>query len=698
MYRAVSVVSLILLIVTTAAACAADHYDVVVYGGTSGGVAAAVQVARMGKSVVLIEPTQHLGGLTSGGLGATDIGNKQAIGGIAREFYHRIWLHYQQPAAWKQETLADYRATRAKQHGAVDSDTMWTFEPHVADAVYQALIAEARVPVVFGQRLDLQAGVQKDGPRITAIVMESGRTFAGAMFIDASYEGDLMAKAGVSYHVGREANAEFGETLNGVQVANATHHQFVKAVDPYRTPGNPASGLLPGVQAGSPGAEGQGDRRVQSYNYRMCTSDVPENRRPWPQPADYDPLRFELLLRNFEAGDLRIPWNPVWMPNRKTDTNNNFAVSTDNLGMNYDYPDGDYAARDRIIRQHQSYQQGLMWTLANNPRVPAEVRQHFQRLSLAKDEFPDNDNWPRQLYVREARRMQSDYVMTEHHCVGRAVAPEPVGLAAYGMDSHNTQRYVDAAGHARNEGDVQVGGFSPYPIAYRAIVPKASECQNLLVPVCMSATHIAYGSIRMEPVFMVLGQSAATAAVLALQQQASDPQASVQQIDYPRLRRRLLADHQILAWTGPQRSAVRRVNPATLPGVVVDDADARFIGRWTASGAAPSYVGTGYSHDGNADKRGKQARFEARLPQPGRYEVRFAYTPNGNRAARVPVAIEAADGRHTVTVNEQEKPPLDGLFVSLGVFGFNSTAAVVVSCAGTSGYVVVDAVQFLPVK
>jgi len=672
------------------ASAAEERFDIVVYGGTSGGVAAAVQAARMGRSVVLIEPGRHLGGLSSGGLGATDIGNKQAIGGIAREFYQRIWKHYQQPAAWTRETREEYAAGRAKRHAAVDSDTMWTFEPHVAAAVFEALVAEARVPVVRGQRLNLAAGVQKEGARITALVMESGRVFRGGMFIDASYEGDLMAKAGVAYHVGREANAQYQETLNGVQLAHAKHHQFIQPVDPFVRPGDRTSGLLPGVHPGSPGAEGQGDHRVQAYNFRICTTDVPENRRAWPQPADYDPRRYELLLRNCEAGDPRVPWAPTWMPNRKTDTNNNFAISTDNIGMNYDYPDGDYATRERIFREHVSYQQGLLWTLANSPRVPPQIREHFQRLGLAKDEFVDSDNWPHQMYVREARRMKSDYVMTEHECTGRRLAPEPVGLAAYNMDSHHTQRYVDAQGHARNEGDVQVG-VSPYPIAYRSIVPAARQCTNLLVPVCMSSSHIAYGSIRMEPVFMVLGQSAATAAALAL-----DARVDVQQVDYPQLRARLLADRQILEWTGPKRRAVQKLDPQKLPGVVLDDVKADFQGEWLESQSAPLFLGDGYRHDGNADKAGKTVRFTVQLPRPGRYEVRLAYTPNANRAARVPVVVQTAQGPQTVVVNQTQPPPIDGLFASLGTFDFGATAVVSIDCKDTRGYVVVDGLQLLP--
>jgi hypothetical protein len=528
------------------AVCAAElPTDVVIYGGTSGGIAAAVQAARMNRSVVLIEPSRHLGGLTSGGLGATDIGNKKAIGGIAREFYQRIFRYYTQKDAWSQETFPQYRK-RAQGHW-VDADTMWGFEPRVAETVLRQMLAEAGVTPVLGERLDRKRGVCKQGARIASITMQSGRAFAGRMFIDATYEGDLMAAAGVEYTVGREPNAKYGETLNGVQTRQAKWHQFETPVDPYVTPGDPRSGLLPGVHEGGPGKEGEGDRRVQAYNFRMCLTDLPENRRPFPKPANYDPLRYELLLRYIEAGGktfFKGGGSP--MPNQKTDTNNDGPFSTDDIGANYEYPDGDEAARAKIIADHRDYQLGLMWTLANHPRVPAQVRKAVNRWGLAKDEFTDNDNWPHQIYVREARRMVSSYVMQEQNCRGKRVAEDPVGLAAYTMDSHNTQRYADAAGHARNEGDVEIGGFPPYAISYRSIVPKASQCTNLLVPVCLSASHIAYGSIRMEPVFMVLGQSSATAAAQAIKDNCS-----VQSVAYPQLRDRLVNDKQVLVFANP---------------------------------------------------------------------------------------------------------------------------------------------------
>lgn len=429
---------------------------------------------------------------------------------------------------------------------------MWTFEPGVALRIFENWVKRDAIEVVYGERLERPSGVSmtRSAPwRILSVRMESGRVFRGKMFIDATYEGDLMAAAKVGYTVGREANAQYGETLNGVQTAQAKYHQFADGVDPYVEKGKPASGLLPFLDPKGPGPEGSGDRRVQAYCYRMCLTDRPENRIPFSRPEGYDPQWYELLLRNFEAGERGMPWINSSMPNRKTDTNNRTGFSTDFIGQNYDYPDASYAEREKIAARHRLYQQGLMWTLANHPRVPAKIRDEVARWGLCRDEFTEGAGWQEQLYVREARRMVSDLVMTQHHCQGHRQAENPVGLAAYGMDSHNVQRYVDSQGRVRNEGDVEVGGFTPYPIGYRAIVPKKGECANLLVPVCLSASHIAYGSIRMEPVFMVLGQSAATAAALALQADVA-----VQDVDGAKLRERLLADGQILEWV-PARPA-----------------------------------------------------------------------------------------------------------------------------------------------
>ena len=683
------------LVATVVSRGATASYDLVVYGGTSSGIAAAVQAARMGKTAVLIESTQHLGGLTTGGLGATDIGNKAAIGGIAREFYGKIWEHYQQPASWTHQKRDEYVNRRGTANDS-NERTMWTFEPHVATQVYDAMLRDVRdkVTVVKGERLDLAKGVVKQGARIVRIVMESGRAFEGRMFIDATYEGDLLAKAGVKYHVGREANATYGETINGVQTGHSVSHQFTKQVDPYVKPGDPKSGVLPGINTAGPGEEFAGDSKVQAYNFRMCTTDVPENRRAWEKPANYDPQWFELALRNFEAGDLRVPWNPVSMPNRKTDTNNNFAISTDFIGQNWGYPEADYATRAKIWQAHVDWQQGLMWTLANNPRVPEKVRAEFQRLGLAKDEFTDNENWPHQLYVREARRMISDYVMTEKNCTRAEVVNDSVGMGAYNMDSHNIQRYITKEGFVRNEGDVQVR-VRPYPISFRSLRPKATECTSLLAPTCLSSSHIAFGSIRMEPVFMVLGQSSATAAVHAIEQGVD-----IQKIDPKKLQERLTKDGQVLDLISAEIAPRAMVSKAKLGGIVVDDAEAQRTGFDSISSAHSTYVETGYRHDGNGGKGEMTARFVPDLPRAGSYQVFVAYPWNANRASNVPVTIKHADGEAKVTLNETKKPAVQELLQPVGTFRFEKGRAgyVEISNAGTDGYVVIDAVQWVEAK
>jgi len=659
------------------AGCRGEEFDVVIYGGTCGGVTAAVQTVRMGKTVVLIEPTKHLGGLSSGGLGATDIGNKAAIGGISREFYTRLGKAYGAEEAWK-------------------------FEPHVAEKIFEEFIAENKIKVVRGERLDLKTGVKKEGARIVSITMESGKVFSGKMFIDATYEGDVMAKAGVSYAVGREANAQYKETLNGVQTKRATSHQFNKPVDPYVVPGDPKSGLIAGVQADGPGEEGAGDKRVQAYNYRMCMTKDEANKIPWPKPANYDEKRFELVLRNVEAGDLRVPINPVMMPKGKTDTNNNFAVSTDNIGMNYEYPDADYALREKIIKEHIDYQMGLMWTLANHPRVPESLRSTMAAWGLCKDEFTDNGGWPNQLYVREARRMVGAYVMTEHNCQGASVAEDSCGMGAYGMDSHNTQRYVTKEGKVRNEGDIQVHGFKPYPISYLAIVPKEEQCTNLLVPICLSATHISYGSIRMEPVFMVLGQSAATAAC-----QAIDAGVIVQKVDYAKLKEKLLADKQVLHWTATAGAkgvhaaeGKGGIDAATLKGIVIDDIKAEMTGLWENSATTSGYIGSGYIHDGDSEKGAKSVRFTVPIQKAGEYDVRVSYTALGNRASDVPVSVAGGSMEITTTIDQRKQPPLPNGFISVGrcKFDAGAKALVTISNKGTRGHVIVDAVQVHPVN
>ncbi len=529
-----------------AARLGAQEYDVVVYGGTSAAVVAAVQAKLMGKRVVLVGPDRHLGGLSSGGLGWTDTGNKAVIGGLAREFYHRVWQHYDRDAAWTWQKKTEY-GNRGQGTEAIDGTqrTMWIFEPHVAENVFDDLIREHGITVHRDEWLDRARGVKKTGARITSITMLGGKTYAGRMFIDATYEGDLMAAAGVSYHVGREANRVYGEEHNGVQtgVLHHRHHFGVlkEKISPYVVPGDPKSGVLPRASAASPGVFGEGDHRVQAYCYRMCLTDHPENRIPFTAPAGYDPKQYELLARIYAAGWTETfgKFDPI--PNHKTDTNNHGPFSTDNIGMSYDYPEGSYGRRREILAEHETYQKGWLYFICTDPRVPKDVQEKMRQWGLPKDEFKDNGGWPHQIYVREARRMTGQYVMTENDLRKKRPTPDSVGMGSYTIDSHNVQRYITPGGHVQNEGDIGVSAGGPYEIAYGSLVPQRGQADNLLVPVCVSSSHIAFGSIRMEPVFMILGQSAATAAVLAM-----DGKLAVQDVPYAQLRERLLKDGQVL--------------------------------------------------------------------------------------------------------------------------------------------------------
>lgn len=554
--------ALLLLIAAFAVGCAtqsqqADRklqaFDVVVYGSSSGGITAAIQAAKMGKSVVLINPYTHLGGMTTSGLGQTDAGRKSSIGGLSLEFYQRVRRYYEDESRWVQESRNDYFDSKWLRP---NDDTQWGFEPKVAEEIYRDWLKEYDIPVVDA-RLDRSkgAGVKLDGKRITEIMMDDGQIFRGKMFIDTTYEGDLMAASGVSYTVGREGNAKYNETLNGIQSAKTVHHIFTidskmgkvpqtmpadKRVDPYIEPGNPESGLLPGINPDA-GEDGDADNRVQSYCYRLCLTDDPDNQVPFEKPEGYHELDYELLFRMFEAGEKRIPWLPGRMPNRKTDTNNRWAVSMNLIGGSIDYPEASYADRREIELAHEHWQRGLMWTLANHPRVPQHVRDEVSRWGYAKDEFVDNDHWPYMIYIRVGRRMVSDYVMTEQDCMSKRTCKDPVGMGSYNMDSHNVQRYVTSGGWVQNEGNIESPVPGPYSISYRSIVPARGQVENLLVPTAVSSSHIAFGSIRMEPVFMILGQSAASAASIAI-----DADSSVQDVSYDTLRARLLADGQKL--------------------------------------------------------------------------------------------------------------------------------------------------------
>ena len=664
-------------------------YDVVIYGNTAAAVSAAIQARRMGKWAIIVGPDKHLGGLSSGGLGWTDSGNKGVIGGISREFYQRVKKYYDDPSAWNWQKQDEYSRYRPK------DDAQWTFEPRVAEKVFNDLVRENSILVHPDQWLERAPGkgVEMKNGRIASIKMTSGAVYHGKMFIDATYEGDLLAAAGVSYTVGRESNEKYNETLNGVQTINARKHQFEGNISAYKIPGDPSSGLLPRISPDPPGKEGAGDKKVQAYNFRMCVTREPENRVPFPKPEGYDVSQYELLLRDLNAGSRHVKGKFDMLPNLKTDTNNHGSFSTDNIGMNYDYPEASYQRRREIIQEHRTYQQGYCYFLANDPRVPEEVREWYSQWGLAKDEFVDNGHWPHQIYVREARRMVGDLVVNENHLKLSIPTERSIGMGSYNMDSHNVQRYVDAEGFVRNEGDVQINPGGPYPIDYGAIIPKRAECENLLVTCAVSSSHIAYGSIRMEPVFMILGQSAMTAAAIAL-----DKGVAVQDVEYEVLQKRLLADRQVLTYDGPRRKPRKAgIDPAKLPGIVIDDVDAKREGHWKESTSVGGFVGKSYLHDDNANKGECSIRFEVPVKQTGSYDIRIALTANPNRATNVPVTIQSSGLSISKSINQRETPPIDEAWVSLGKHDFTAgdTVSVTVSNAGTKGHVVVDAVQLI---
>jgi hypothetical protein len=521
--------------------------DVIIYGGTAAAVVAAVQVKAMGKSVIIVSPDKHLGGMSSGGLGFTDTGNKTVIGGLARDFYHRLYLFYNGDKAWRWEKKSAY-GNVGQATVALDSTykTMWIFEPHAAEEVFEQYVSENKLMVHRDVWLDRnKGGVTVINGKITAIRTLNGDQYKGKIFMDATYEGDLMAAAGVSYTVGREGNDVYGEQWNGVQTGVFQHrHYFMQPVDPYKIPGNPASGLLPEISAEPPGIKGAGDKKLQAYCFRLCMSNHPYNRVPFPKPEGYDRSRYELLARAFAAGwgDVKEVFSKFdTIPNRKTDTNNHGPMSSDYIGGNYDYPEASYERRKEIIKAHELYQQGYFYFLANDTAVPAAVRKEMANFGLAKDEFTDNGNWPHQLYIREARRMIGDFIMKEADALGKTNIARPIGMGSYALDAHNAQRYVTSEGFVQNEGDIGVKPARPYSIDYGTILPKEKECSNLLVPVAVSSSHIAYGSIRMEPVFMILGQSAAIAAVMSIEQHTSP-----QSLSYQDLEKELLKAGQLL--------------------------------------------------------------------------------------------------------------------------------------------------------
>ncbi|MDV7139142.1 FAD-dependent oxidoreductase [Maribacter sp. TH_r10] len=525
--------------------------DVVIYGGTSAAISTAVQLVRMDKSVLIVCPDKHIGGLSASGLGFTDLGNKSVIGGISKEFYEEVYKHYQNEEAWRWQPKDEY-GNVGQGTTAIDDEykTMWTFEPHVAEQIFENFVKEHNIKVIRDKWLDRENGVKTSNGKITSITMLDGTTYKAKIFVDATYEGDLMAAAGVSYHVGREANSVYGEEWNGVQKGEYHHsHNFQQLnISPYVIPGDSTSGVLPRISTEDPGENGEGDHRVQAYNYRLCTTNAEGNVVPFEKPENYDPAEYELLRRVFRGGRHSM-FGGGKIPNKKRDVNNVGPFSSDNIGMNYEYPEASYDKRKEILEEHINYHKGLLWFWGNDESVPKELREDFKKWGLAKDEFVDNGHWPYQIYVREARRMLGEFVMTENEILGKNKVDKPIGMGSYTMDSHNTQRYITKEGFVQNEGDLGVEPPGPYQIHLGIIMPKKEECKNLLVPAAVSSSHIAFGSIRMEPVFMILGQSAGTLAAMAL-----DAEISLYDVPFEALDKQLREDGQILEYKAPENT------------------------------------------------------------------------------------------------------------------------------------------------
>ncbi len=638
--------------------------DVCVYGGSSAGVIAAYTAKKMGKSVILIEPGNRLGGLTSGGLGQTDIGNKYAVTGISLDFYRRIGKHY----------------------GKLEQ---WTFEPHVAKEIFEEYLKSAGVTVKYQRRL---VSVKTEAGLIKEITIENstkpGKASYSAikakMYIDCTYEGDLMAKSGVSYTIGRESNSTYNETYNGVQLRDK--HQFPDGIDPYKTPGDPSSGLVWGVTNNKLEADGTGDKKVQTYNIRVCLTNNPNNRIPITKPANYNPDRYILLLRLLEKRPVKginQLMTTSRMPANKTDINNNGAFSTDMISMSYEYPEAGYDKRTEIKKAHDDYTKGLFYFIGNDTRVPADLRKDMLQWGYPKDEYIENSHWTPQMYVREARRMVSEYVMTQANCEGKEVVKDGVGLAAYTMDSHNCQRLI-VNGMVKNEGDVQIGGFDPYPISYRSLIPKASECKNLLVPVCLSASHIAYGSIRMEPVFMVLGQSSAAAA-----SQAIDKGISVQEVNTEELQHELTSDPYA---------------DGSAADIIVDNEDAsdfKLNGSWALEkrgGYGPTFLA-----DTSNAQTPKSARFIPEIIEDGNYAIYTYYPKLQNGANITPITIFDGKQQTEKTIDKSKVEVIgqtSGEWVSLGKYKLSKgkNAYVEISNKNADGVIVADAVLLVKEK
>lgn len=657
--------------------------DVIVYGATPGGFCAAIAAAREGASVILLEPTAHIGGVNTGGLSFSDSNQtvRSTVMGLFDEWHTRIESDYQ-----SRGVTLPYKVSEK-------NNDKWTYEPSVAMRITRQMLDEAKVRVLPDHRL---TSVEKDGPRIRQIQTAHG-AFQAKVFVDATYEGDLMAAAGVSWTIGREGRKEYGEDLAG--------RQYPKAPIPisgFDDQGN----LLPLLTAKDGGPETEGDKNVMIYSFRLCLTRDAANRAPFPAPANYDPAHFEVVRRYFQtAKNPPLLWDIYPLPNEKFDANNGIGkqFSMGLIGACNGWSEADAEGRAKIWEAHKQYTLEMYHFLSTDPAVPEPLRAEMAAFGLCRDEFPDYGHWSPQLYVREGRRLRGLHVITQGDIMTHPGKDDAIAISSFPIDSHDCQR-IAKDGTVINEGTifpVRIPGRRhgyPYQVPYRSLLPKPAECTNLLVPVALSATHVAYSSIRVEPTWMILGQSAGIAAALAAQEGGT-----VQDLAYPKLRTRLLAQKQVLDLPilpdlPPEPVTPVSIDPAKLPGIVVDDADAEVKGAWTRSANFKNHIGRGYLHDDARGDGQSSITFRAKLPKPGRYELRIAYSPHETRAKKVPVLIESG-GQKTTLEFDQTLPLLPGeAFRSAGTVDLaGPDAAITLTNSKTEGFVIADAIQLVEV-
>ena len=659
---------------------AAMQADVIVYGATPGGFCAAIAAAREGVSVILLEPTGHVGGVNTGGLSFSDSNQtvRSTLRGLFEEWHSRIEKDYRD------------RGVQLPYQVSVKDQTHWTYEPHVAAGVTNSMLAEAGVTVMTRRVLKL---VEKEGNQITRLKTSDG-DFSAAIFIDGTYEGDLMANAGVTWTIGREGRREFGESLAGKQYPKPR-----MAISGLGSNGHP----LPLITTMDAGPEDGGDCNVMVYSFRLCVTKDPANRVPFPKPANYEGSRFE-VVRRYLAQQKRpqLPWDFYPLPGHKFDANNGIGkqFSMGLVGGGNNWCAEDEAGRAKIWEAHKQYTLEMYHFLSNDPAVPAEIREEYAQIGLCRDEFAEYGHWSPQLYVREGRRMVGEYVLSQKDISEEPRKPDAIVVSSFPIDSHDCQR-VGTALMVVNEGTIMPvrmpsrGHGYPYQIPYRAITPRLAECRNLLVPVALSCTHVGISSIRVEPTWMSLGQSAGVAAAMSAKQKIA-----VQELQYQELRACLFAQKQVLdlpVLPDPptaQKSGIN-VDPKSLPGFVLDDSQADFKGTWSHSSGFKPHVGDGYKHDEQRADGESIVVFRFSAPSRGRYELRMAYSAHETRATNVPVTIESG-GRTTVfKVNQRVRMNAGEVFRSIGQVELDGDCVITIKNSGTDGFVIVDALQLL---